>query len=350
MLIINDLHLSVQRRAGTTPASQEALRTYLFNSLRRLLDESNEDHLLILGDLLDTFQVETRDWVETYLILSGWLGRGRALTLVAGNHDDAPKGEKVSSFAALGRVLSVQSAAVKVVGVGASEMVRDGVMAIAHHSNQDLFNQALEAALVSPASFHTLLLHCNFNNFFAQQADHSLDLSSGMAKRFDERGVKILLAHEHNSRVVGNVTVLGCQFVTSVSDCVASDEKFAHTMCGDGGVTKIRTWDYAEEETGYTACDWQDLDKPIVKCGFVRVTGTATAAQASEVVNAIAKFRQASSAFVVTNAVKVEGIPDSDTLPEQFEVAKRFDVMAYIKQHLTGEEEAVVDALLKEGA
>ena len=35
MLILNDLHIGFRRVGGTTPASQEALRTYLFDNLER---------------------------------------------------------------------------------------------------------------------------------------------------------------------------------------------------------------------------------------------------------------------------------------------------------------------------
>lgn len=352
MLIINDVHIGFQRKGGTTPSSAEALRSYLFQSLGRLLEETEETHLLIAGDLFDDFDIPARDWVETFNLLAGTLA-GRLdmrLTLVAGNHDHSPKAERVSSFQMLCQVMrSMFERRVTVIGIDEWDPLEGGsVVALAHCSNQAIFDEKLIELLDFVRSGHRVILHANYDNNFTVESDHSLNVSREMAKRFASEGATLYFAHVHQAKtdLGGSVVVMGNQWPTSVADCLGNDDKFAHVF--NGGVTKIRTWDYAEEENGFTQVDWQDLDKPIVKCSFLRVTGKATAAQASEVVNAIAKFRQIASCFVITNAVKVEGIPDNDTLPDQFEAAKRFDVMAYIKQHLEPAEEAAVDVLMKD--
>lgn len=348
MLITNDLHISVQRRGGTTPASQEALRTYQFYSLRKLLQESSDEHLLVAGDLFDSFECQTRDWVETYTVFADWLSSGRKLTLIAGNHDNSSKGDKVSDFTALATVLSGRfSKLVQVIDINQTKWVEDGVLAIAHHADQGLFEAALEAALALQG-LKTLILHCNLNNTFAQRSDHSLDLSDEMTRKFKRAGVSILLAHEHNARVVGNVTVLGCQFPTSILDCLESPEKFAHRLV-DGELQKIPTWSHATNH-GYTEVDWREvtLDR-ISQVGFVRITGRASANEASEVINAISELRKKASptVYVIGNSVKIDGLIEAEQLPESFEAAKRFDVMDFLSQHLNGEEMKVVEELLE---
>ncbi len=349
MLILNDLHLSVQRKGGTTPVSQEALRGFLYGSLATLLDASPEDHLLINGDLMDGFDVATRDWLDAYLLFSPWLAKGKRLTLVAGNHDWVARGDKVSSFEALGAVLkTAYPDAVTVVGINESSTVAPGVLAIAHHANQDLFDAALEKALALAGSYHTLLLHCNLNNRFAQQSDNSLDLSDSMARKFKDIGVHILLAHEHNHRIVGNVTVLGCQWPTSIADCLDSPEKFAHTLTGSV-LMKLITWS-ADGPKGYTQLDWRGLADYTGSHGFIRIAGGAKSSEAAEVINTISKFRQKSGALVISNAVAIDGMVQAEDLPSSFEAAKAFDVVAFVHKHLDVRETATFDKLLEQSA
>ena len=349
MLIINDVHIGVARKGGTTPASQEALRGFLFAGLRKLLEGSDEDTLVTLGDLFDDFSIPMRDWVETFQVLTEWLDKGHHLVLVAGNHDNSPRADKVSSFTALGAVLKESyKHSVKVIDVGQSGWVDNDTLAIAHCANQDLFN--LEIAKALKACPRNLLVHCNYANGFAAESDHSLNLSMEQAAELANNGTRVIFAHEHQARedLNGKVVVLGNQHPTSVSDCLGNSHKYAHILGdedhgSDGALTKVETW---REDGSFVLADWQDLAD--VDGQFVRVTGTATAAQASDVVNAIAAFRQRSDAFVITNAVRVEGIAEIDELPEQFEVAKAFDVLNFICDQLDPSEVETVNSLLKD--
>ena len=69
MIVIHDLHLGVQRSAGTTPASATALTIWMQQQFDSILDRVNED-LVILGDLFDTYQVSLRTVLATYTSLS----------------------------------------------------------------------------------------------------------------------------------------------------------------------------------------------------------------------------------------------------------------------------------------
>ena len=197
MLVINDIHIGVQRKAGTTQASQEALRGFLFDSLRATLDQTAEDHLLVDGDLFDTFEVSPRDWIETYSVFCAWLAKGTFLTLVAGNHDTVERGEKMSSFAMLCRVLKDQYTNVQLVMIDAWGEVDQGVYAVAHCANQDLFDLRLGELLKQAPKF--LFIHANYDNKFAAVSDHSLNVSQEWAERFIEIGTTMIFSHEHQA-------------------------------------------------------------------------------------------------------------------------------------------------------
>jgi hypothetical protein len=221
------------------------------------------------------------------------------------------------------------------------------VTVLAHCANQDIFDMKLQGILEAGIDVpHYLFLHANYNNGFAAESDHSLNVSEEQAREFVEAGWKLVFAHEHQARTAlgGKVVILGNQWPTSVADCLNNNQKFAHAL--DCELKTVLTWQRSSEH-GYVEVDWKDLDSDIV-AGFIKVVGTATSTQAGDVINAIAKFRSKSSAFVITNGVKIDGIVDTEALPASFEVAKAFDVLDYIKKHLDPAELAVVEGLMKD--
>lgn len=350
MLILNDVHLGVNRQGGTTPASREALREYLFTAFEGAM-HTKEKHVLILGDLFDEFEVDGRDWIRTYLILQDAAVRGIKLTLVAGNHDWSPKGTRVSSFEMLCRVLVEQfgSGAVHTITIDCWDHPHgeERLFALAHCSNQDTFNAKLAELLTKVVSGDRILLHANYDNGFAAQSDHSLNLSREQAKQFKDLGVFLYFAHEHQAREAfsGHVVVFGNQWPTSVADCLGNDSKFMHVM-SDTGVAKVETWKHGAE-AGYEQVPWESLAEYPAEggAGFIRVFGNATSNQAGECISAIAKFRSKSTAFVITNAVKIEGIAENSALPEAFEATKAFDVNEFIDENLDAAQRAAVAAL-----
>lgn len=362
MLIISDSHFGVSRNGGTTPASKAALKEYLLEKYRDLLRSTDEDHLVVQGDLFDDFECDPSDWMGVYALMLDWVtsksysnlrGKRCRLTLISGNHDNSMRGDKVSAFTMLATILgNTFPDNVEVLDIGQSKYVEPGVYAIPHCANQDLFDLELKKALEQEPEW--LLLHCNLNNTFAQRSDHSLDLSEEWANKFEEVGTRILMAHEHQAREVRNVVVLGNQFSTSVSDCLGNDAKYAHTLVG-GHLSKVETWSRGGDD-GYLEIDWRDLRSEweklgvSVPAGFVRIVGNASSAEAAQVMNAIATFRKAAPAtlFVVTNAVVVEGIAEVDELPEKFRAAEKFDVLDFIRKQFETDEMAVIETLLQD--
>lgn len=362
MIILNDVHIGFSRMTGTTPASREAMRQYLFQSFQSTIDSATNTHLVIAGDLFDDFDVPTADVLGTYMILRDWM-RMKAvnrLTLIAGNHDWQPKASKVSSFELLGTVLKGEFAGrCVVVGIDQCARLNDGVWALAHCSNQEEFEAKLkflagEQANGFPGQMMLnkgdyLILHANFDNNFAAQSDHSLNVSREAARLFTDRGINLIFAHEHQAREVklsdGEVIVMGNQWPTSISDCLNNDRKHYHTL-QSGVILKYETWSHSYNG-GFAEIGWRDLGTAVLPevVKFVRVVGDAVSTESSEVISAIASFRSKSQVFVVSNAVKIDGIAQAEALPDSFEATKAFDVMDFISKHLDANQMKVVRTL-----
>lgn len=355
MILINDLHLGVNRVSGTTPQSREDLRTYVFAEFDKLLHLAYGNDLCILGDLFDAFEIAPRDWLESYLLLADWCTKNPdcTLDLVAGNHDVSMKGSKVSSFEALATVLKQQFDNVDVTGIDCtSKFYLDGfqIHIVAHHRNQEFFDLALSKMLEDCERGDYVLLHANYDNKFAERSDHSLNVSEAQALKFTKKGVDLLFAHEHHHRREipqgtpadgGSVVCLGNQIPTSVSDVLGRTDKFYWELWEEG-LRKHKFW---EAKDNYAELDWRSLPQDC-SAKFIRVVGDATNAEAAQVIDAIHRFRQKSNVFVITNAVKIEGIADIESLPDTFEAAKKFDVMEFVYGQLNEAEAEVIRKII----
>ena len=347
-LIINDLHIGCARSGGTTLQSQQALRNYSRAQLQRLLDLEDQE-IIINGDLLDGFTIDTVELIKTYEILADWLDNGvRTLNLIRGNHDWSARAEKISSFQLLCHFLKCRfGRQVRVFDTGFECVGDENIYCIPHMPNQEAFNVEVEKAWAVDGAGKFLLTHCNYKNTFAENSDHSLNLVDDQVGRLMMAGWTLILAHEHQQSDLrgGRVTVVGNQFPTSIADCIGSKGKRC-VRIENGKMTFVETWAPQGE---FAEIDWRSLSEPIVGHRFVRVTGSASAAEAAEVVNAIAKFRQscAPEVFVVSNAVKVEGAAEFESMAEVgVEDIKAFDVLGTIMEMLDEKEQAKVRELL----
>lgn len=345
MLCISDLHIGVNRSGGTTPQSQAALRTYLLDSLASILDKET-GAVVINGDIFDGFTVGTNDVVKAAIIFVDWLNEhsGALLGLVAGNHDYNPRGEKLSSFHLLAHMLAMSTvhSKVAVYDKGLAH-ISDNVWCIPHMPNQELFNLEIERAV--PQGGRYLLLHCNYKNGFAENSDHSLNLSDDQVGALMKAGWTLLLGHEHVGYSLrgGRVVVAGNQFPSSVSDCLGDPCKFATRITGTG-LQFERTW---VAEGSYAAVDWRELTN-LDGLQFIRVTGDATAAEAADVIKVVSRLRQTHDAYVITNTVKIEGHAMSEEMEKaSIESIKSFDVVGSIMAELNEREQEVVKGLLK---
>lgn len=349
MLVINDLHFGVQRTGGTTLQSQQDLRGYLRKSIHNLI-ENELGHVTVNGDLFDGFNVDVVEVVAVYELFADWLHDvgTRHLNLVQGNHDWNPRGDKLSSFHLLTHFLQARFGdRVSLFDKGYAHIARN-VCCIPHMPNQELFNLEVEKAIAEGGQGDgILLLHCNYKNGFAENSDHSLNLGDDQIGALIKGGWKLVLGHEHVGYELrgGRVTVVGNQFPSSVIDCLGNFKKHALRISDVGEMSYVKTWDAKDS---FTRVEWTALqDVPSDAFQFIRVEGEATAAQAAEAVSAISKLRQRSSAFVITNAVKVEGVAAAEEMAaDSIENIKAFDVVGAIMEQLTEKEQEVVRSLL----
>lgn len=307
--VINDCHLATYRSAGTTASSRQELTKYMRQQFETLISANCD--LMLLGDLFDKSQVDLADLYYVFETLSLRVRGKNLLYLVGGNHDLEKDSSKISSFQILCKLLQSISLNVKV--IDKPTMTPYGYV-IPHLPNQTLFDEAV--AQVPECDF--LFLHCNYNNFFATQSDHSLNLSKEQAQQC--KANQIVIAHEHNARTEGKVTLPGCQIASSISDWVNATAKYYVTVDGPALVTEehtIRLTEYAE-------IDWKELE--VTGHKFVRVTGTAKVSEAALVVNTIAKFRAKSPALVISNAVQMESNEVLGGFDEALETVQGFDV------------------------
>ena len=345
-LVLNDTHLGVNRVAGTTPESSKQLRRYLQDEFARLLDLGYE-RILINGDLTDTFDIPLSEAIDVYAALDTYMSQvaEREVLLSVGNHDLSKDSSKLGTVQFIGSLLEMKypdrfSLITQPTTVGDFHI-------IPHVVNQDRFDLALEQ--VPDCKY--LFLHCNYSSTFAADAQHSLNLSREQAKALVERGITVVLGHEHQGRTAwgGKLIVVGNNFPSSVVDCMAHGDgqldgkKYAMAIDEDGHHL-IETW---KQEGNFIQADWRDLAKLEQVPKFVRVVGDAEADEAADVIKAISTFRQKTDAFVVTNAVKVAQLNDAEEMEISAEDVRSVNVLDMLMESLTEEQAAVLRTLME---
>lgn len=336
-LIINDLHEGVQRSGGTTVQSAAALREFAHENHRKLLGIAKQhavERVIVNGDLTDEYDIPLSDAIQILVDTREFMLENPAVEMIwaEGNHDLSKDSSRLGTVGFLGRILESMFPG-RFTLVEKPQSFEGGVHIIPHLANQALFDEALANV---PEGTRYLLLHCNFDNTFAGQQDHSLNISREQAKNLARRGMQIILGHEHQGRtLMGNkVIIVGNQFPTSIADCLRRDDaqkdgkKYCLLIDGDN-VRQIETWNPDQEPDGwYAEVDWRDLRGLSEEGrGFIRVSGTASALEASDVIREISWFRQRSASYVITHAVKVEKPDGMEDLPDSLEDIQRVDVL-----------------------
>lgn len=342
MFILNDIHLGSNRKAGTTPTSAAALKQYLQSEFAGLVHRCH-GHLVILGDLFDGFSVDVGDVITAYETLCDYVHDGGRVVLVCGNHDHSLR-PGTSSFHLLAHFLKSRfpnEISVIDYTIGLSSISGD-VWAIPHMPNQALFDLEVEKAVSTSGKY--LLVHCNIMSPW-ESSDHSLNLDDKQLDRLVGAGWKLLVAHEHAGRTLynGDVHIIGNQIVSSVSDCLNDlNESKVFVQLTDTGLVEHHACTLS---TLYAKLDWRNLEDVDPALKFIRVGGDASANEAADAVAAIAKLRQNHNAFVITNAVMVEGM-GTEMEEASLESLKAFDVLSALLEVLDPKEQEVVKELL----
>lgn len=362
-LLLNDIHLGVQRASGTTPASAQQLQEYLLERLERILSEHPDKDVIINGDLFDAFMVSMLTILGFYNVVRNWL-RATAdqwpdrsfqlehlakLKIGMGNHDWAKDDSKLSAFVFVCRLLTMEFPD-RFQAIVQPEWIDRGIYMIPHMPNQELFNMELERAWKANPGPGTclLLLHANYHNGYAVESDHSLNVSEEQAKKLVAAGWTLVFGHEHQARTAldERVIITGNQWPSSVMDCQNNPggKKHAHIIDENLDLEPILTWDAAAD---FKEIDWRQLDTSDNTTSFVRVTGKASAEEASHVIEAISSYRKDCTAYVVTNGVEIAGVQSMEDLPASVENVKAFDVFGFLLEHLESDRQrGVVRKLL----
>jgi metallophosphoesterase superfamily enzyme len=339
LTVINDTHCGAIRSGGTTPKTAWALRQYILSRFKTLLMMTQSD-LLILGDLLDTFSIPYTDLLEVFFELQRWCKANpdSTLYLVPGNHDLSKTTTTMSSFQFLCKLLAGEDNAVIV--DKPARLNKHNAYVIPHCINQEQFDIELDKV---PDDVHTLYLHCNFDNKFAQRSDHSLNLSAERALKLPVKHIVFAHEHQHKRAMANKVHVIGNQIPSSVADCIGNDEKYMLNVI-DGQLSYTPVW---EAKGSFQRIDWHDLGLAAADAQFIRVEGDAAASEANAVVSAISKLRSTHNAFVITNAVKIEG-RSTDVEAKSLEQVQSYNVKDALLKRLSAEQRTVVTALLEE--
>lgn len=322
LTIINDTHLGVNRQTGTTPQTQKDLSKHIDLRFWNLVYLADGSDLLINGDLFDSSEVGKIIEFQTYVVLKTWCQRNsnNKLFLAAGNHDLSKSSDKISSFNNLTAYLE-DTVENMIIIKDEHREIYPNVFVIPHVMNQELFDSELKAVLLKQPKY--VFLHANFDNKFAAQTDHSLNVSAAMAQRFAAVGCELIFAHEHNKREVGNVHIIGNQIITSVADCLDTDAKQYLKLDNQGLHYQV----YEQVADRFAEVDWTSADVP--DKDFIRIIGQADYEAASDVIARVRKIRQESNAFVVSNAVEIKAITGGAVADMQdirnYDIAKLVD-------------------------
>jgi len=314
--IISDPHIGLTRKAGATAASMLAYTQFQ----QQLLRSIKAEELLITGDLFASSDVTH----EHLLFAWDWLRRYPKVTVLQGNHDIAKNRDKLSSLDFIGQVLPN----LKV--IREPEIVGE-VAYVPHLANQDAFDKAIE----NVAETATILVtHCNFNNSFACEKDHSLNLTPEQAALFD----LVISGHEHERRTVNNVVMLGSVLPCNITE---TGDKFYYTWDGADQLQAHLVW----SSSNYIEIDWRSLEQ--IDYQFIRVVGEASADEAAQVIQELSDFRKKSKAFMITNSVKV-GKLEIGELEDSASDLSLFDPIKALKSVLSKEHREQLEEVLGE--
>lgn len=350
---INDPHCGAIRTGGTTPATSVALRHATLDSFRSLLTRCDDGNVIINGDLFDAFMIPFHDLWSTVDAVDEWFEAhpGAQMYAARGNHDIAKNSFNMSSFDLFCKITQAMHPGEFWPITGGTYLANHDAYVLPHLPNQDLFDQALKAM----PKCRLLFVHANYDNKFAVESDHSLNMSPEQAEAAPCEFIIFGHEHQRRSELKGKVVIVGNQIPTSVADCLGNDAKYLLKI---GEVLEhVPVWDAKED---FARIDWRDLamqrmtNPPRqaaleIKQRFIRVEGDATSAEAAQVVSAISKLRSKSDALVITNAVSIDGIRADEEMKLSLEEAKGFDVLAALLELLDeGFERDTVTAIIKD--
>ncbi len=316
-LTISDLHQGLTRKTGVTIDSLEQFENDKIKDLVELLSQHQDKEVFVAGDLFNSHRVPLNSILQ---VATALLDHPQAVFIIAGNHDLSKNTLKMSSMTFLSEWLTIHATNVTVIFEPTTLVVGDKrILMVPHMPNQELFNTAIE----NSAQADILITHCNYENNFAVEKDHSLNMTKEQAKKFK----LVISGHEHNSRKVGNVWMVGSFAPCNVSE--AAVEKHSHIFDPQKlTMTPVSTKDQVDHYS-YAEIHWRDIEAAC-DVGFLNIVGEATAAEAPTVLSAVAALRKKSSSYMIKNSVTVETIVLGDIEGASFDSINTWELLSNI--------------------
>lgn len=349
LLILNDLHLGVQRASGTTPASAEALRGWLHDQHDALINDPQfiAHDLAYNGDLFDQFMVPLADTVRVADSWHVWLATHDGKIHVGrGNHDISKDSSRVSMFDFICTMMK-SAYPTRFFSYVEFGQINDKTFILPHCINQEEFDVALTGALQIPDGT-VLLLHANYDNQFSANSDHSLSVTIEQAQKFKAKGCKLLFGHEHAMSVdnENNVFITGNQFPTSIADLIETPTKYYAEIVD--GCIEIFPMPYGE--VLLQQVDWKDVETMGEYCRFIKVVGNVSVEENVKVVEVVSALRAAAvNTFVVANGVHVVQADEiGGGMALTGEEIRAVNVFDFLYEHLSPEQIVVVKRLVAE--
>jgi DNA repair exonuclease SbcCD nuclease subunit len=296
--LISDLHLGLSRTAGITDSSLRQFEDDKLNFLHTFLSENEDKEIIIAGDLFDGNLIPLSVLLSALRALHGHANR---IWILAGNHDLSKNTDIFSSFEFLRSMIDFWPGSNITMVTEPLVIEKHNLVMIPHLSNQEIFDKALGDYSNKD---HTLITHCNYDNFFALNKDHALNLTQEQAQKFKQ----VVSGHEHAIRSVGNVHMIGSFAPCNVKE--AATPKRTYIL--DAKTGKLEAVQNLEQDNicAYSELHYNDLQKPMPgrAAGFIKIIGSVTAAEAPLILTQIADFRKRSAAYMIQNATVVEAV------------------------------------------
>ncbi|RKX63280.1 MAG: hypothetical protein DRP42_07815 [Tenericutes bacterium] len=329
--IYSDPHQGLNLVSHTTVDSRRRLKEYIALHTAEVVGGFGDDGTIICaGDFYHTYKNS-----EETLYSSMWTA-SKTSKILAGNHDVVNiKGAK-GTLDIIGTVFDAQVVPCKfgkvnyqVVSTGLPDPASPLLYMVPHHSNQELFEEALASAAESADSHENdclLVTHCNYDSPFIND-DVTLHMTQRHAKKLLKSFDYIFLGHDHNFKkdLDDRVIVVGSPHPTGFGDI---SDKYTVSLERDC-VAYQRVW---EEALHYLECDYTELADRLNKDHqFVKLTGEIPP---SEIHTLAATIRQAwkhFSPFAIKSDVK---ILTGDASATTFDTANMDNINEIIEREL----------------
>lgn len=344
---VSDTHLGKNLKTNTTPSSRKRLQDKLYQTGLKARQEAYEicDVVIDCGDLFD------KPHNTEEVIMQGINLQKYTEILLSGNHDVKNLRDDVTSFSLMGDFYKLnpvwESAGYNTLPVSLDDNDK-GICtyAVPHCSSQEVFEQCLAKACTQAnlGAVKILLLHCNYDNPFAEEKDQDLNLSKELAKNLLSHFDYIFMGHEHQhaTHFDGRLVIVGNQHPTSFSD--VSDRYWLEFDTETKELTKHQTYDAnryvaltLKSEKGLTEMV-EELSDPDIstyqEVDFITLSGRLPQSCAAKVNDLISLCWKTCEPIAVRNKVEFEvEYQESDE-----EISSLDDLPSVIAEELDGGE------------